>query len=466
MTKFNAKSLVVAGLSGGSGKSVVAVGLVSALRRSGKDVVAFKKGPDYIDAGWMKIASGRPCYNLDPFLMSKDAVETSFKNHLPLGGVGVIEGNRGLFDGVNPEGCFSTAELALELNLPILLVVNCTKATRTVAAMVLGCCMLEKKLRIGGVILNHIATARQESVVRKAVEQYSGVAVLGSVPRLEKDIFPMRHLGITPHQEYGDAEDAVVKLAEIISNNTDLDGICNLMQTVYLNKPVDNNAIGSYKEEVTIGVIRDKAFQFYYEENFEALRQLGGKLVMIDAFSAEKLPQEIDALYIGGGFPETGAAALADNTSFRHSVRENAEKGLPIYAECGGLIYLGRSIITESGEYPLTGVFPITFGISKKPQAHGYSIFSAESDNPFYPKGTIIKGHEFRYSTVLKWEGDPQNDLVLKLERGTGFMEKRDGLSKGNVLALYTHVIANGTPEWAAGLISAAKRFKREKELR
>jgi cobyrinic acid a,c-diamide synthase len=167
----------------------------------------------------------------------------------------------------------------------------------------------------------------------------------------------------------------------------------------------------------------------------------------------------LDALYIGGGFPETSARRLADNVSFRNSVRDMAAKGLPIYAECGGLIFLGRSIVLEGSEYLLAGVFPVTFGLSKKPQAHGYSIFIADRKNPFYPVGTRVKGHEFRYSVVEEWDGGP-DDLVLAMERGTGFVGKRDGLQTRNVLALYTHVLAPGTPEWATGLLKAAHRYQ------
>jgi cobyrinic acid a,c-diamide synthase len=168
----------------------------------------------------------------------------------------------------------------------------------------------------------------------------------------------------------------------------------------------------------------------------------------------------LDGLYIGGGFPETSARELAANGSFRESVREAANRGLPIYAECGGLIYLGDSIVLDGREYPLAGVFPVRFGMSKKPQAHGYSIFVSEGDNPFYPPGVEVRGHEFRYSTVLDWSGEEQ-DLVLRIKRGKGFVNGRDGLCRNNVLALYTHVHADGTPEWAPALVACCRRWKR-----
>ncbi|MDD2467592.1 MAG: cobyrinate a,c-diamide synthase [Desulfobulbus sp.] len=453
------KSVVVAGLSGGSGKSVVSVGLIAALRNRGRGVAVFKKGPDYIDAGWMSMAAGRPCYNLDPYLMTPEAIVTTFQEHVYGNAYGVVEGNRGIFDGVNAQGEFSTAELAQLLELPVLLVVNCSKTTRTVAAMVLGCEAFDPRIRIAGVILNQIATPRHESIIRQSIEMYTDVPVLGIMPRLKQDIFPMRHLGVTPHQEYNAAGEAVERLAALAETNFDLDAIVARMPGTV---PVPPKATIISQPQVTIGVLRDAAFQFYYEENLEALTRAGARLLMIDALQAEALPVELDGLYIGGGFPETSARQLAENESFRSSIREMVDVGLPVYAECGGLIFLGRSIVLQGQEYPLAGVFPVTFGISSKPQAHGYSNFVVEQENCFYPVGTRVKGHEFRYSLVRDWQGQPE-ELVLRMERGTGFFEGRDGLVKNNTLALYTHVMASGTPQWVEGFIGVARGYAQKK---
>ena len=456
MQQQTVKSVVLAGLSGGSGKSVVSVGLIAALRRRQHGVVAFKKGPDYIDAGWLGKAAGRPCYNLDPYLMAPQTIVTTFQSHLTDCSFAVVEGNRGLYDGVSAAGEYSTAGLALLLDLPVLLVVNCAKTTRTVAALVLGCQAFEPRLRFAGVVLNQIATARHESIIRQAVERYTDLPVLGVMPRLHQDIFPMRHLGVTPHQEYGAADEAVAALAAAVEAHFDLDAACAAMRPV-LPLPPAPRPVRVRQDEVTIGVFRDAAFQFYYEENLEALRAAGARLVPIDTLQAETLPADLDGLYIGGGFPETSARELADNTSFRASVRTQIEAGLPVYAECGGLIFLGRSILLEGREYPLAGVFPVTFSLAKKPQAHGYSTCTVEQANSFYPVGTKVRGHEFRYSVVHDWQGET-GDLVLAMERGTGFAEKRDGLVHKNVLALYTHVLASATPEWATGFLAAARR--------
>jgi cobyrinic acid a,c-diamide synthase len=267
----------------------------------------------------------------------------------------------------------------------------------------------------------------------------------------------MRHLGMIPHQEYSGSDQALAFLAGTISESCDLDRILKIAA------PVGPDTGSQRLEEETqppgeklrIGVLQDAAFQFYYSENLEALARAGAEIISINALEDKALP-ELDGLYIGGGFPETSAQELAENETFRHSVRQAAEAGLPIYAECGGLIYLGTSIVMDGCEYPLAGVFPIRFGMSDKPQAHGYSIFTVDGPNPFYEKGIEIKGHEFRYSIVLEWGGEPA-ELALKMKRGKGFAGGRDGLTRKNVLALYTHVHAEGTPEWARGLINRCR---------
>jgi cobyrinic acid a,c-diamide synthase len=456
------KGIVVAGLSGGSGKSVVAVALVAVLTRKGLTVAPFKKGPDYIDAGWLKIAAGNPCYNLDPYLMSTESILHSFVTHTLNAERVVIEGNRGLYDGVNAEGGYSTAELAILLDLPVILVVDCTKTTRTVAAMVLGCKNLDPRLQLVGVVLNRLGSSRQERIIRQAVEQYTGIPVLGALPRMTQDVFPQRHLGVTPYQEHDEAMGVGEFLADIAEKHLDLaaiDGVMAETKRTPRSQGKGSTAPASFKKgDVTIGVLQDAAFQFYYPDNLEALENEGARVVEIDALSSSRLP-ELDALYIGGGFPEMSAGKLSANESFRSSVKAAAAAGLPIYAECGGLIYLGESIMLEDVCYPLAGVFPVQFGLGKKPQAHGYTVLEVAGDNPFYPKGLEIKGHEFRYSRVIDWNKDAVSQ-ALTMKRGVGFVEGRDGLVYKNVLALYTHIHAAATPEWASGLVKKAREFK------
>ncbi|MBW1840827.1 MAG: cobyrinic acid a,c-diamide synthase, partial [Deltaproteobacteria bacterium] len=207
-----------------------------------------------------------------------------------------------------------------------------------------------------------------------------------------------------------------------------------------------------------IGIIRDSAFQFYYPENIEALEKAGAETIFFSPLSHDKIPR-IDALYIGGGFPETHAKQLADNRSFRNQLKSLAEDGLPIYAECGGLMYLGEALVLEDKSYPMAGVLPVVFGFSKKPAGHGYTVVSVERENPFFEVGTELKGHEFHYSRVIKWGGN-DNDLVFDMKRGSGLINKRDGACYKNVLATYTHIHALGAPAWAVAVVRAAAAYK------
>lgn len=471
------KGLVVAGLGGGSGKSVIAVGLVALLAAKGYNVIPFKKGPDYIDAGWLSLAAGRPCFNLDPFLMDEEVMLASFAEHGSGGDCIVVEGNRGLYDGVDAHGTYSTAELAIRLDLPVLLVVDCTKTTRTVAALVLGCKLLDPKVSICGVVLNRIGSSRHEKIVTESIEKYTGIPVLGAIRRMRKDIFPMRHLGVTPFQEYDGAGDAVEFLAQTVDKNVPLDDVLSLTRTPVALQPTVAAASIIQEDRVKIGVIRDAAFQFYYPENLLALERQGAEIVEINAMRENKLP-DLDGLYIGGGFPETSAGMLSANVSFRQSLKEKARQGLPIYAECGGLIYLGEKITLDGQDYSLVGIFPVHFTLEKKPQAHGYTVLKARKGNPFYDEGVEIKGHEFRYSKVAAWPdkaelssesaqtrlmpfGYNSEELGFDMERGVGFIDNRDGLIYKNVLALYTHIHAVGTPEWAGAFVGKAREYKR-----
>ena len=485
--KTTARGMLVAGLAGGSGKSIVAVGLAAALVRRGHRLAVFKKGPDYIDAGWLALAAGRPCYNLDPYLMSSGVIRASFAGHLGGAEMAVLEGNRGLFDGVDVEGTCSSAELARLLGVPVLLVVDCTKTTRTVAAQVLGCCHFDPELVFAGVVLNRVGGARHEGIVRQAVERYTGLPVLGAIPRSRRDFFPQRHLGVTPAAEHTAASQSVDALAEQAERFLDVDKIVEAMGQVAaapfagegsameagLGVTVEDGWVagpcnddtgltadpgGLGAGSVRIGYLLDAAFQFYYPDNLEALAAAGAELVAVNALEAESLPP-LDALYIGGGFPETSAPRLAANRSFRESIRAAAAGGLPIYAECGGLIYLGEAIALDGQEYPLAGVLPVRFGLARKPQAHGYTELRVERENPFYRPGSVIRGHEFRYSTVEQTTIEPA-ELALAMTRGTGFSQGRDGLTTGNVLALYTHIHALGTPQWAPAVVAAAGRYR------
>ncbi|MCF8081122.1 MAG: cobyrinate a,c-diamide synthase [Desulfobacterales bacterium] len=460
--------LLVSALRGGSGKTILSVGIIAAWVDSGRRVIPFKKGPDYIDAGWLALAAGRPCFNLDTFLIAPQTIRRAFLRRAPAGDVSVIEGNRGLYDGIDLEGSTSTAELAKLIEAPVVLALDATKTTRTLAAVVGGCRQFDPLVFIGGVILNRVAGARHEAILTKSIEHHCGLPVVGAVPKLDAEDFPERHMGLVPTAEHGWARDSVAAPAEVARAYLDLEALWAMAeksppltdQMTDADRPaLQDGRPATVPVKPVIGVIRDSAFQFYYPENIEALEQAGAGVVFFSPLETADLP-EIDGLYIGGGFPETHAAALAGNGRFRRQLRERIEEGLPVYAECGGLMYLGEKLVLAEGAFPMTGALPVVYGFSRKPQGHGYTIFSVDGKNPFYPVGTRLRGHEFHYSKVVEFKG-ADADLVFSMERGKGLIGGRDGLVYRNVLATYSHIHAAGTPQWAPALVDRAREFQR-----
>ncbi len=454
--------IIISALRGGSGKTILSIGIIAAWRNHGKSIAPFKKGPDYIDAGWLALSAGRPCYNLDSFLCSKEQVLSSFQSHIQQNDIAVVEGNRGLYDGIDIKGATSTAEIAKLLNLPVILCIDATKTTRTMAAVVHGCVSFDPDVHIKGVILNRVAGARHESILRRSIEHHCKTSVIGAIPKLKSQDFPERHMGLVPTPEHKWAKDSVKAAAKVALQYIDLDALFEIANDVSIPGNVTGNSqpvIRNPQPTVTIGIFKDSAFQFYYPDNIEALKTAGAKTVFLSPVSDKTLP-DIDALYIGGGFPETHAKKLAENNDFRKQVKFLAEQGIPIYAECGGLMYLGEELEMEGKTYPMTGVLPIVFGLSKKPQGHGYTISEVDGKNPYFKVGTELKGHEFHYSKVLQW-GGKDKDMVLSTKRGTGFTNKRDGICYKNVFATYTHIHAIGTPAWADAMVRAAEKYKK-----
>ncbi len=463
--------IVIAGLRGGSGKTIISLGITGAWKEMGFKVSPFKKGPDYIDAGWLSKTAGCPCYNLDTFLCTSSVVEQSFREHSRNSDIAVIEGNRGLYDGIDTNGSTSTSELAKLLNLPVLLVLDCTKSTRTMAALLLGCMKFDPETRICGVILNQVAGKRHEGKVKENIEKYCNIPVLGSVPKLKAKDFPERHMGLVTSQEHGSSLKAIDSVVKVAKDSIDL----NRLYTIATGKDycIDNRKekinLSEKKSEpteleqiklpdVTIGIIKDSAFQFYYPDNIDALKKLGANIVFISPLNETTIP-DVHAIYMGGGFPETHAPQLSKNNSFKENLKTLSHKGLPIYAECGGLIFLGESILLQDQEFTMSGILPIKFGFSNRPQGHGYTKVEVVNENPFFKKGEVLRGHEFRYSSILAIDYQ-DHEMAFKMERGKGILEKKDGFFKNNTFGTYTHIHALGSPSWAPSLIRKARAFK------
>jgi cobyrinic acid a,c-diamide synthase len=347
------------------------------------------------------------------------------------------------------------------------------------AAVISGCREFDPAVPLEGIILNRVAGPRHESILRNSIEHFCGLPVVGAVPRLARQIFPERHMGLVPTPEHDWAVDSITEIGRTAVKYLDLDQIVDIAGTApplsafdqgggdsgtclnILESPRAEEAALQRQRRPRIGILRDSAFQFYYLENLEALSAAGAELVETSPLRHRRLP-DLDALYIGGGFPETHAAELAANREFADHLKQAAEDGLPVYAECGGLMYLGQELILEESVYPMAGVLPVVFGFYKRPQGHGYVKAVVEKENPYYPVGSEIRGHEFHYSRVIRWTGD-RSDLVFRMQRGIGITEDQDGMVYKNVLATYVHIHALGMPAWATALVKNATLHRSRK---
>ncbi len=437
MTETYIPRIVIAALKGGAGKTFLSTGISAALHRRGLSLAVFKKGPDYIDAGWLGLAVGANCHNLDTYLMDAHVVTGSFVRRSAGKQLAVVEGNRGLFDGVNAEGTYSTAELAKLLHAPVILVVDAAKTTRTAAALVKGCQVMDPDVPLRGVILNRVAGERHDKILRQSIEETTAIPVIGSVHKLAVTNFPQRHLGLLPLHEHPLAQKFIGEAAELAEKSVDLDALLRIAETAGRFSTQDSPEIPTGIAEhgydkLRIGIVKDSAFQFYYPENLEAIAGTNGTLTEISALEPRELP-DLDALYIGGGFPETHAEQLAENTVFKTSLLRAVEKGLPVYAECGGLMYLARSLRVDEKVYPMVGVFPIDTVLERKPKGLGYIHVHVDRPNPFYPQGATLAGHEFHYSSVANLEGI-QDSCIFHVLRGHGMDGSHDGISRFNAL--------------------------------
>ncbi len=459
--------LLISSPQGHCGKTIVTVGLCNLLRQRGLLIQPFKKGPDYIDPSWLTTAARRSCRNLDLFLVPKETLIQTFAQSCNDADLAIVEGAMGLYDGIDAQG--TTAEIARLLHIPILLVVNTTRMTGSIAAMVTGYQHFQKDVPIAGVILNYVSGPRHENKLRNAVEQYCGIPVVGSIPRDEDLRIMERHLGLIPSLESGEAESLVERISRKLDSRFDLDKILSIAggsestESPFLlknTKPGKSPGQKSATEipdtrRVRIGIIRDRAFNFYYPENLEALRMEGAELLFIDSFK-DRLPQ-VDGLYIGGGFPEFFLKELEGNRELRRDIARAVHDGLPVYAECAGLMYLCRSVSWKRRSYEMVGVIPSEINLSARPEGHGYVVAKVVGRNPFLPVGLTVRGHEFHHSNLL-----PAGPLqfAYQIERGKGVSEKKDGIVLKNLFASYVHLHALGTPEWTKGFVAAASAGK------
>jgi len=455
--------IMIAGTAGDSGKTLLALGLLGAWRRRGYTTAAFKKGPDFIDTAWLGRAAQRTARNLDSFLMDDPTMVGSFVKHSAGADVAVIEGNRGLHDGRDVRGTHSTATLAALLQSPVILIHQVRKATRTAAAALLGCCSFDRRISIAGVVLNGVANQRHQKIITGSLALAGGPPVVGAIPQLDESILPGRHLGLVTPEEHPDVERVLTRAADFVSEFVDIDHVLEIARSappvIAGDYPLESRTSNS--PLVRIGYFRDAAFSFYYAENLEALENAGAKLVAISPLADTELPDDVDGLYLGGGFPETHADRLANNSTMKQAVRLAAESGLPIFAECGGLVYLGTSVAVGDRVYPMAGVFPLRTALDKRPQGHGYCRLHVDRENPFFAVGTTINAHEFHYTHIIG--GAESIQTACAINYGAGCLGGRDGLISERTMASYSHLHALGTPEWAPTFVCRARDCHRER---
>jgi cobyrinic acid a,c-diamide synthase len=441
-----------------SGKTTVCVGLAAALAARGEVVQPFKKGPDYIDPLWLGLAAGRACYNLDAYLMGEDEIRAQFARAMQGATLGLIEGNKGLYDGLDLEGANSNAAMAALLGAPVVLVIDARGMTRGIAPLILGYQAFDPSIRIGGVILNQLGGPRHEAKLRAVIEHYTDVPVLGAVQRDERIVIAERHLGLVPSNELGQARARVEAIAAHVAAHVDLERLVALARTAppFPRAAGVTGAAGG--APVRIGIARDAAFGFYYPGDLEALRAAGAELVDFDALHAEHLPA-VDGLFIGGGFPETHMDELAANAGLRRELREAIEAGMPAYAECGGLMYLARGIEWRGRRAEMAGVIPADIVMHERPVGRGYVHLRETGRGPWpHSPAPMIRAHEFHYASVENLA--PGVEFAYDVERGHGIDGHHDGIVHKNLLASFAHLRDVAGNPWARRFVDFVRRCR------
>ena len=449
-----------------SGKTTLSIGISAALNGLGHKVYPFKKGPDYIDPMWLGRASGRSCYNLDFNTQDIPEIEQLFAQHSSDDGISIIEGNKGLYDGVDMAGSDCNAALAKALKVPVILVLDVSGITRGVAPLVLGYQAFDEDVKIAGVILNKVGTSRVESKLRAVLENYTDLPVLGAVGRDSALEVRERHLGLTPPGEIGAVDGIIDRLKSTVEASVDLDAILKVSETAAsLEIDALSRKSTATNAAVRIGIARDAAFGFYYRDDLDALEGEGAELVYFDTIKDKHLPK-VDGLFIGGGFPETQMAELAANKSLMEEISKSANIGMPIYAECGGLMYLTRSISWGEARHEMVGVIDADTVMHEKPQGRGLVVLEKSDAHPWFGMGTERTGgsagsdlvgaklaaHEFHHGALVNV--NPDHKFAYRVQRGYGIDGVHDGVTLKNVLANFCHLRHTSRFKWAKDFVA------------
>ena len=449
---------MVAGTTSGVGKTTVTMGLIGALRRRGLRVQPFKAGPDYIDPTYHTRVAGVPSRNLDTWLVPHEGVMELFGRAMRNRDVAVVEGVMGLYDGrssTSEEG--SGAELAKLLGLPVILVVDASKVARSIAATVLGFQRFDPDIRLAGVVLNMVGSERHAQICRDAIEQATDIPVIGALRRQDEHRLPERHLGLVPTVEGATADAVFDRIVDTVEGAVDLQKLLALSDALlpqpsreYLFPP------DPVPPQVRIAVAMDRAFSFYYQDGLDLLEAWGAELAPFSPLEDSELPAGIDGVYIGGGFPELYAKELAGNEGMAQALRSAARVGVPIYAECGGLMYLGRSLVDLDGaRHKLVGLIPVRSSLGETRLTLGYRTVRALADGPLLKRGQQIKGHEFHWSRLD--DEHPDGDSAYEVSENGG---RREGFQSGSVLASYVHLHPASDPHVAPRFVQERRAVR------
>lgn len=452
----NLPAIIVAGTHSGCGKTTVTLGVMAALCKRGVNVQPFKCGPDFIDPTLHRLVTGKVSRNLDVRMCGAEYVQQLFAGHAPENGISIIEGVMGLFDGGNG----SAAHLATLLHIPVILVVDVRSAAESVAAVIKGFETLDPRVRVIGVILNRVGSERHQQMIAAAVKKYCRAEIIGAIPRDATITLPSRHLGLHMGTEVHLNQQ---RLIELMEQNLDLDRLQELARegTAGDNQNVEpETSIGELARHqdlepvnsVRLGVAWDEAFCFYYQDNLEMLKEAGAEIVLFSPLHETTLPENLDGLYLGGGYPELHAAALSGNGSMRAAIRAFSTSGKPVYGECGGFMYLTSAITdTEGREYEMVGVYPVAARMQKRLRRLGYRRVEMQTDTVLGRKGAFCYGHEFHYSEIDEMPKGVARGYILDDGRVEGYLVE-------NTLAGYVHLHWGRTPEAARHFVEMMKQ--------
>jgi cobyrinic acid a,c-diamide synthase len=455
-----------------SGKTTLTLGLCRALHERGMKVQAFKKGPDYIDPIWHRLASHQPSYNLDFHMMDQDEILNLFMRHDSPADISLIEGNKGLYDGMDTEGSNSNAALAKLLGAPVVLVLDCVGMTRGIAPLVLGYQAFDPEIKIAGVILNKVGGPRHEEKLRAVIERYTDVKVIGAM-RMDAELSIVeRHLGLMPANESDQAEVRIEAIANRVKAQVDLAALMDIahlacppkMASTLPQSVISANTFAP--KHIKLACAIDQAFGFYYQEDLDTLRDAGVEIVPFNTLVDPVLP-DVDGLIIGGGFPEMFVAELAANNTLRADIYRAVNAGLPVYAECGGLMYLSRSLRWQNIDGDrlgdMVGIIPGDTVMGSRPVGRGYAALTETGNGFCPPHAEMIPAHEFHYSHLENLE--PGLTYAYKVLRGQGIDGENDGYVHLNLLASYCHRRGSGRRGWIQPFLARVSAYRTERML-